>query len=248
MASRWVINGQVMDCEHWKWRPGESVRLFHGLIRTFDGCMSSLPVWAATAPLCPTQTPPQSLNDDVIKWKHFPRHWPFVRGIHRWSVNSPHKGQWREALMFSLICAWMNDWNNREAGDLRRHRAHYDVTVMCVRLSEYGSNSRSVLTFNTEGWTKWPTFCRYFQKHYHERTFYFVIQISMSFNWQNFSIGLDDPLNRWKVITCLRCLYIYPIDAIDQTSELFNVMDRWQIEFKVWPVCSIVIVFSNSVL
>ena len=45
--------------------------------------------------------------------------------------NSPHKGQWRGALMFSLIYAWINGWvNNREAGELRRHRAHYDVTVM----------------------------------------------------------------------------------------------------------------------
>ena len=43
--------------------------------------------------------------DDVIKWKYFPRYWPFVRGIHRWPVNSPHKGQWRGALMFSLVCA-----------------------------------------------------------------------------------------------------------------------------------------------
>ena len=68
------------------------------------------------------------IHDDVIKWKHFPRYWPFVRGIHRWPVNSPHKGQWRGALMFSLICAWINRWvNNREADDLRRHRAHYDV-------------------------------------------------------------------------------------------------------------------------
>ena len=68
---------------------------------------------------------------DVIKWKHFPRYWPFVRGIHRSPVNSPHKGQWRGALMFSLICAWINGWvNNREAGALRRHRTHYDVTVM----------------------------------------------------------------------------------------------------------------------
>ena len=42
-----------------------------------------------------------------------------------------HKGQWRGALMFSLICAWMNGWvNNREAGDLRCHPAHYDVIVM----------------------------------------------------------------------------------------------------------------------
>ena len=50
---------------------------------------------------------------------------------HRSPVNSPHKGQWRRALMFSLICAWINGWvNNREAGDLRRHRANYDVIVM----------------------------------------------------------------------------------------------------------------------
>ena len=73
-------------------------------------------------------------HDDVIKWKHFPRYWPFVRGIHRSPVNSPHKGQWRRALMFSLICAWINGWvNNGEAGDLRRHRAHYDVAVMWPR-------------------------------------------------------------------------------------------------------------------
>ena len=72
-----------------------------------------------------------SWHDDVIKWKHFPRYWPFVRGIQRFPVNSPHKGQWRGALMFSLICVWINAWvNNREAGDLRRHRAYYDVTVM----------------------------------------------------------------------------------------------------------------------
>ena len=70
-------------------------------------------------------------HDDVIKLKHFPRYWPFVRGIHRSPVNSPHKGQWRGALMFSLICVWINGWvNNREAGDLRRYRAHHDVAVM----------------------------------------------------------------------------------------------------------------------
>ena len=61
----------------------------------------------------------------------FPRYWPFVQGIHRSSVNSPHKGQWHGDLMFSLIWAWINGWvNNREAGDLRRHLAHYDVTAM----------------------------------------------------------------------------------------------------------------------
>ena len=66
-------------------------------------------------------------HDEVIIWKHFLRYWPFVRGIHRSPVNSSHKGQWRGALMFPLICAWIN---NREAGDMRRYRAHYDVIVM----------------------------------------------------------------------------------------------------------------------
>ena len=73
----------------------------------------------------------KSLHDDVIKWKHFPRYWPFVRGIHRSPVNSPHKGQWRGALIVSLFCDCINSWvNNRVAGDLRRHRAHYDAIVM----------------------------------------------------------------------------------------------------------------------
>ena len=67
-------------------------------------------------------------HDDVIKWKHFPRYWPFVRGIHRSPVNSPHKGQWRQ---FSLICTWINVWvNNGKGGGLRGNRAYYDVTVM----------------------------------------------------------------------------------------------------------------------
>ena len=64
-------------------------------------------------------------HDDVIKWKHFPRYWSWL------PANSPYKGQWRGAWMFSLICTWINGCvNNRAAGDLRRHRAHYDVSVM----------------------------------------------------------------------------------------------------------------------
>ena len=63
----------------------------------------------------------------------FLRYWPFVQGIHRPPVNSPHKGQWRGALMFTLIRARINGWvNNREAGDLRRNRVHYDVNVMAM--------------------------------------------------------------------------------------------------------------------
>ena len=73
----------------------------------------------------------QPQHDDVIKWKHFPRNWPFVRGIHRSPVNFPHKGHWRGALMFSPICVWIYSWiSNREAGDLRSYRAHYEVIEM----------------------------------------------------------------------------------------------------------------------
>ena len=81
----------------------------------------------------PTLTKAQcgSIHGDVIKWKHFLRYWPFTPGIHRSPVTSPHKGQWRGALMFSLICVWINGWvNNRESGDLRRYCVHYNVTVM----------------------------------------------------------------------------------------------------------------------
>ena len=76
-------------------------------------------------------------HDDVIKWKHLSRHWLYVRGIHRSPVNSPYKGQWRGAVMSSLICAWINVWvNNREASELRCHRAYYDFTVMVLTLKQ----------------------------------------------------------------------------------------------------------------
>ena len=81
-------------------------------------------------------------HDDVITWKLFPRYWPFVRGIHRSPVNSPHKGHWRGALMFSLLCAWINGWvYNVEAGKLRRHCAHYDVIVMVKMMIRGGVTS-----------------------------------------------------------------------------------------------------------
>ena len=59
----------------------------------------------ASRPL-PTWNNDRIHHDDVIKWKYFPRYWPFVRGNHRPSLDSPHKGQWRGALVFSLMCAW----------------------------------------------------------------------------------------------------------------------------------------------
>ena len=68
-------------------------------------------------------------------WRHqmeeFSALLAIVREIHRSPVNSPHKGRWCRALMFTLICARINSRvNNRVAGDLRRHRAHYDVICL----------------------------------------------------------------------------------------------------------------------
>ena len=73
----------------------------------------------------------------LSRWRHqmetFKRYWPFLRGIHRSPMNFQQKGQWSGALMFSLICVWIHSCvNNSETGDWRRHRAHYDVTVMSM--------------------------------------------------------------------------------------------------------------------
>ena len=75
-------------------------------------------------------------------------------------VNSPHKGQWRGALMFTLICARINDWvNNREAGGLRRLLDHYDVSVMHIHDAIWHHNT----------WATLPQvmiFCLTAQNHY----------------------------------------------------------------------------------
>ena len=88
-----------------------------------------------------------------MKWKHFPRYWPSVRGIHRSPVDSLHKGQWRGALVFSLNCAWTNGWtNNWDAVDLRRHCAHYDVTVIgCIFIYVFKTYSKWTAGFETSG-------------------------------------------------------------------------------------------------
>ena len=71
----------------------------------------------------------------ITWWRHqkeeFPALLALCEGNHRSSVDSPYKGQWCGALMFSVICAWTDDWvTNRDAGNLSRHRAHYCVIVM----------------------------------------------------------------------------------------------------------------------
>ena len=75
-------------------------------------------------------TSPGWIHDDFIKWKHFPHYWPFVRGIHWWPVDSPHKGQWRGALMFTWCVPQQIVEKTVETPVILDTITHYDVTVM----------------------------------------------------------------------------------------------------------------------
>ena len=94
-------------------------------------------------------------------WRHqtetFSAWLAFVRGIHRSTMNSPNKGQRRGALVFSLIFAWTNSWaKNGDAGDLSRHRTHYDVIAM-----EFVPIGDTVCCRNDDLWChRWWRGCR----------------------------------------------------------------------------------------
>ena len=91
-------------------------------------------------------------HDDVIKWKHFPRYWPFVWRIHRSPVNSPHNGQWRGALMISLIWAWLSKqswgwWFETPSRPLWRHCNGIEAQLSVLLWDHFFHRSLS---------TQWP--------------------------------------------------------------------------------------------
>ena len=97
--------------------------------------------------------------------------------------NSPVKGQWRGTLMSSLTCAWTNGWvNNRDAGYLRRHRAHYDVTVMLSHACWCQSTVTS-LSFSV--------------KAHQDRVSH--TETEMSSFWWNFHHWLHWKLSKWQL-------------------------------------------------
>ena len=79
-------------------------------------------------------------HDDVIKWKHFPRYWPFVRGIHR-SAQRPVTRIFDVFFDLHLNKSWVN---NGGAGDFRRYRAHYDIRVMHLAITCTNANPTSI--------------------------------------------------------------------------------------------------------
>ena len=97
-------------------------------------------------PWCFTCFQSERIQQPSCKWYETPLHDNYVIKLkifrltipwgHLSPVNSPHKGKWHGALMFSLICARTNSWaNHRDAGDLRRHHAHIVVSVIGRRIS-----------------------------------------------------------------------------------------------------------------
>ena len=81
------------------------------------------------------------------------------------AVNSPVTGEFpsqRPVTRSFDFAPWINGWvNNREAGDLRRHRAHYDVIVMLM-MHHLQENSLNMIKLETITWVSsadnfhWP--------------------------------------------------------------------------------------------
>ena len=81
--------------------------------------------------LCSTILTLLLYHDDAIQWKLFSTLLVICTEKSRLNGEFPAQRPVMLSLMFSLICAWINGWvNNREAGDLRCHHAHDDITVM----------------------------------------------------------------------------------------------------------------------
>ena len=130
-----------------------------------------------------------SYHDGVTKWKHFPRYWPFVWGIHRTPVNSPHKGQWHGALVFSLICAmskqsthrwfetpsrplWLHCYVHRDprSGNRIQRDLCLTINVQCTRQNTLMLKIRQLWRQNTKA-KHWGTFhsiaCSTYQNVWH---------------------------------------------------------------------------------
>ena len=134
-------------------------------------------------------------HDDVIKWKHFPRYWPLVRS----PVNSPHKGQWRVALMFSFIIAWINDrLNNGESGDLRHYRAHCNVTVM------RGAAEDAIIYQHQAIYA-----CNAINTYLHRLSWNYLLYFKFQLNIHNESVHVRDMLDVCVLVGLYKVLHRY---------------------------------------
>ena len=103
-----------------------------------------------------------SNHDDDIKWKHFPRYWPFVRRIHRSPVNSPHKGQWRGDLMFfymhqnnRLSTQSRHRWLETPSRSLWRHCNEWRIYVSVDWVACGLGNDMVIVSRHNVTWTSY---------------------------------------------------------------------------------------------
>ena len=124
----WCNNSTLVEIKAWcqtgnNMLPESMVTVF---IDKFKHCQASTCMWIMMT----------SSNGNIFHVTGF-----FCGGIHWSAVNSLHKGQWHGALIFSLICAWINDWvNNREAGDQICHNAYHCNVLSNTSVKKTHSN------------------------------------------------------------------------------------------------------------
>ena len=158
-----------------------------------------------------------------------------MQGIHKPLGNSPLKGQWRGDLMCSLICAWTNGWvNNRDTtADLRRHRAHYDVTVM--KKTSHGTGSSFLGIFRPqyrsdllEGLKMGPKNQSLFSHRSAAGTLW---KINKTLNTSNFSV---EPGQVWSC--CKSSVVMWRGDTARSSCKLKLVSHRFECDYDVWHI------------
>ena len=114
------------------------------------------------------------------------------------------------SLVFSLICSWIKDWvNNSEAGDLRCHHTHCDITVMFNEVTMAGDKQQHITTKHNKVKTVWIllrmlcTMCHVQWDWYgHNHAMVLTMPVmglahnsAMAINWNNvnYEIGQDFP-------------------------------------------------------
>ena len=133
--------------------------------------------------------------------------------------------------MFSLICAWINGRaNNRHAGDLRRHRAHYDVIIMDVTLKDVANFFRKKPWQGTTQKTSHstPFRARYGLSFVESASHWYSASVSVIIYVISYYIGA--PYNgsrltvKWPVLTSLCLPHQYLIK--DEISPVFKCKFR----------------------
>ena len=187
-------------------------------------------------------------HTDVTKWKHFPRYWLFVWGIHRSPVDSLTKASDAELWCF----LWANGWaNNRDADDLRRHRAHHDVNVMetcpfgCCHTVWGSCAAETFSKFKKKNLTIWKNWdMRYGERSLvTETVLYSFSSLPGKYFFCKGVLGTLHHIRIWQVSqqpsssdTCLTCMgYHTCIQCFDGSEQNRKSINGWELLSTLHP-------------